>query len=368
MKIYVSSFEEFKKSVKSYVKRNFDFYASVDCGEKTIICINKTNNKIIFVIVNDGKKVVLNYKKLWDDKKEAQEDISDKHFEMMIPTIKKIVMYATTPFLKEKSKVYVLAKNSKQCPFCDKKIELAETYTMMVTNLNGLTFNRTLLCPKCRKTFIKYGWLKINKKQAPNYNYEQVNTEKEVIQEESADFLVRVSSIKCRTNGHKIKNVKATVNVSINGVITEKSISGYYCENCKKYYILESDYQKLRSKGIILCKIVEQKLINRQSSYGYLLNSESILHSYGYNVNAQENLSSSERRTILKFILNNHILSKSDIKSHLDYLIKRSNNNTKLQDAIYKWQSDRLFIDDYNVSSEPTLKIKSLKIKVYIQQ
>ena len=369
MKVYTSNFEEFQKSVKSYVKRHFNIYASIDCGERTITCINKSNNDVIFVIVNDGDKVLLNYKKLWEQSEETKEDISNKVDMVVLPILKKIIKYATTPFLKEGSKVYVLDESGqKKCSFCNGKA-LVRSYCLMITNDNKLTFNWTLVCPKCRKVYIKKAWLEKNKRRVPNYIYEDVTTKEQVIQEDNADFLVRTSTIKCKNKGHKITTIRATVNVIKNGIISEVNIPGYYCENCKKYFILEDDYKKLRSKGIVLCKIIEQKLLSSGfTKYGQLLNSESVLHSYGYNVNAQENLSTMERHTILEFLLKNKILSKSDIKSHLSYLINRSSDNIKLYDAIAKWKSDIQFIDNYNISSESVLKINSLKIKIYLNK
>ena len=369
MEGYTSDFEEFKNQVKQYIKNHFNAYASVDCGQKTITCINRMNNNIIFVIVNDNGKVFVNYKKLWDNKEDTKEEITDKTFIVALPILKKIVKYATTPYLKEKSKVYVLNDNSKECPFC-KKQTIIKTFCLMINGItNKLTFNRILTCTNCKKFFIRINRFENEKHRFPNYIFENNDKEDLSINEESADFLVRASTIKCKNKGHRIINIRATVNVIKNDIISEVNIPGYYCENCNKYFILENDYQKLRSKGIILCKIIEQKLLNSQfTSYGHLLNSESILHSYGYNVNAQENLSARERHTILEFLLKNKILSKSDIKSHLNYLINRSNNNIKLYDAIAKWKTDILFIDNYNISSDSILKINSLKIKVFINK
>ena len=369
MEGYVSNFEEFKKQVKQYVKKHFNSYASIDCGSRTITCINKENNDVIFVIVNDKNSVSLNYKKLWDNNIDTKEDITNKTFIVALPILKKIIKYATTPFKKENSKIYILDDEAKFCPFCAEAV--TKSFCLMVSHQNKLSFNRNVVCPGCKTFFVRKHRLEWDKRRYPNYTY--VNTHfnemREEIEAESADFLVRTSTMKCRCNGHSIKDIVATVNVIKNGVVKETQVPGYYCKDCKKYFILESDYLKLRSKGIILCKIIEQKLLKSQfTSYSHLLNSESILHSYGYNVNAQENLSSSERHIILEFLLKNKILSKSDIKSHLNYLINRSSNNRKLYDAIAKWKSDIVFIDEYDISSDSVLKINSLKIKIYINK
>ncbi len=39
------------------------------------------------------------------------------------------------------------------------------------------------------------------------------------------------------------------------------------------------------------------------------------------------------------------ILSKAEVSSHLDYLIKRSKNNPSLRNAVSKWQDDREYVN-----------------------
>ena len=67
---------------------------------------------------------------------------------------------------------------------------------------------------------------------------------------------------------------------------------------------------------------------------------------YGYNVSQKEDLSSMQRQTILQSIVENGILSKSEVVSYLNYFInQRINRDTDMYDvAISKWREDRDFI------------------------
>ena len=67
---------------------------------------------------------------------------------------------------------------------------------------------------------------------------------------------------------------------------------------------------------------------------------------YGYNVSQKEDLSSMQRQTILQSIVENGLLSKSEVVSSLNYFInQRINRDTDMYDvAISKWREDRDFI------------------------
>lgn len=94
----------------------------------------------------------------------------------------------------------------------------------------------------------------------------------------------------------------------------------------------------------------------------YHLNSESILHKVGYNVSDKENLSQEERRNILKNIIESGLLTRSQVSSHLDYLIRRSKGQKRLRRAIEKWTSDRKFISELKLNLN-SVEITKLKVR-----
>ena len=73
------------------------------------------------------------------------------------------------------------------------------------------------------------------------------------------DFVIRVNIFKCMYNQHKIDNVVAMINIDDDGKKKQIKISAGYCSQCKIYFILEFTYQNLKKKGMILCRITDEK-------------------------------------------------------------------------------------------------------------
>lgn len=72
----------------------------------------------------------------------------------------------------------------------------------------------------------------------------------------------------------------------------------------------------------------------------------SLLRSYGYSVNAQDNLSDNERERILAFIIENKIMSVDDIINFLEWLVHR-NPSENFYLARLKWNKDIEFLRKY---------------------
>ena len=68
----------------------------------------------------------------------------------------------------------------------------------------------------------------------------------------------------------------------------------------------------------------------------------------GYNVNSQENIPKSQRWKLLEIIVDENILTRMEICSHLDYLISRSKNRSGFDSACSKWMEDRNHIINYS--------------------
>lgn len=163
------------------------------------------------------------------------------------------------------------------------------------------------------------------------------------------DFMVRRAVFKCMHSNHHVKNIDAAVKI-LNHKDEERlvKISAGYCEECKVYFIMESTYQNLKSKGIILCRITDEKTYMK-SSYvnGMLLAQESILMQYGYNVSQTEGLSATRRQKILAVMMDHDILSRSEIISYLDFFISQRQYQSKFELAVSKWEADREFVESY---------------------
>ena len=81
---------------------------------------------------------------------------------------------------------------------------------------------------------------------------------------------------------------------------------------------MESTYQELKRKGIILCRVTDSKTYAKGGFMnGSKLAQESILMQYGYNVSQTVGLSARQRQKILAVMIDNKVLSKSEIISIL---------------------------------------------------
>lgn len=184
------------------------------------------------------------------------------------------------------------------------------------------------------------------------------------------DFLVRSNLWKCVNGTHNLQDVIAEVDIALaDGTIEKAHIPAAYCATCNLYYILEKDYKQLKQKGIILCRIVKReffvKKIFDDNVFYNNMNEESILHSLGYNVNAQEDLTAYQRQSILKYAINHDILTKIEICNHLDWLINRSKGNVNMKNAVRKWKEDRDYITCYQNNEIDIEFITSLEVNEY---
>ena len=163
------------------------------------------------------------------------------------------------------------------------------------------------------------------------------------------DFIVRGNVFRCMHKSHQIQNVDAEVKVSLNnGEDKLFQISAGYCQQCNIYFIMESTYQELKRKGIILCRVTDSKTYAKGGFMnGSKLAQESILMQYGYNVSQTVGLSARQRQKILAVMIDNKVLSKSEIISYLDFFIRQHGSRNNMGVAISKWEDDREFVEHY---------------------
>lgn len=183
----------------------------------------------------------------------------------------------------------------------------------------------------------------------------QETTKESEIKEVGITFtnvVIRCSSIKCKKH-HLVKSVNAVVDIMMPaGTIISEEINAGYCSECNVFFILEYDYRRLRSLGILLCQIISNENYQKDQiiAGGKLdLKSESMLHQSGYNVGATENLTAVQRQEILKRVIDNNLYSPFDLLNFLEWLIKRNKKVTgkDMSQALGKWEADRQFVIKY---------------------
>lgn len=175
------------------------------------------------------------------------------------------------------------------------------------------------------------------------------------------DFVIRGNVFKCMHNRHKIDNVAAMIEIDSDGSRQQVEISAGYCSQCKVYFILDSTYKKLKKKGMILCRVSDEKNYMKGGCVnGIKLAQESLLMQYGYNVSQTEGLSATGRQKILAVIIDNKIMSKSEIISYLDFFISQRSSIPNMEVAISKWEADREFVENYKIGQYTQFGVKAI--------
>ena len=166
------------------------------------------------------------------------------------------------------------------------------------------------------------------------------------------DFIVRTHRYSTSHKSHTMDPVGAKVNVLVAGkYLSEKEFRAFYCRQCRKYFVTDTTYERLRRLGTLCCRVVEfDDVVNPKKGKGFASDfaAESTIHQFGYNVNKDEDLSSGERQAILSFIIENKIMKTYEIVSFLEGLISLRSGNSRMADAISKWKADVNFLEQYH--------------------
>ena len=177
------------------------------------------------------------------------------------------------------------------------------------------------------------------------------------------DFVVRRSVFKCMHNDHKIQNIDAVISIiNKDGDVKETTVSAGYCPNCNTFFLMESTYAQLKSRGTPICRVSDEKTYLKGNNYvnGMKLAQESTLMQYGYSVSQEEDLTEARRHRILAVMIDNKILTKTAIISYLDFFISQRQFQPKFEAAISKWENDREFVSDYHKGSYTKYGVKRI--------
>lgn len=168
----------------------------------------------------------------------------------------------------------------------------------------------------------------------------------------------------CSHDNHQIEDVMAKIPVLYDtGEVYLIDVQLAYCKTCKQYYMLKSDFDKIT--GIILCQVIDQTSISNvtQNDDFSKLQSQSILFKCGYTVSSQRNLPVEARRIILCSVIESHLMTKVEIKDHLNMLIERGRKIPSWKNATTKWEFDKKFIDEYDQKNVPHVVYDKIVLK-----
>ena len=179
---------------------------------------------------------------------------------------------------------------------------------------------------------------------------------------EGNDFLVITGNPSCLYRDHDIRDITASVKVmNGKGKVEIILIPAIYCDTCEQFYILEPEYRKLKVRGTPICKVVTQAVYKDIRSGKIELNAESLLHSLGYNVSEKEGLSPQYRHNLLKTIIEEKVMTRMAVLSHLDYLIKRNGKKDHMESAKSKWEDDRYYVSRLDLSKDDNFSIDRIR-------
>ena len=177
------------------------------------------------------------------------------------------------------------------------------------------------------------------------------------------DFVVRRTTFKCIHHNHQVQDIEATTSlIDRKGEVIEARVSAGYCLNCNTFFIMESTFQNLRMKGTPICRISDEKTYLKNNAYvnGMILAQESILMQYGYTVSQEQGLSDVNRRRILALLIDNEVLTRSDIIGYLGFFINQRQHQNKYERAISKWEADLEYISEYKKGIQTLYGVNSI--------
>ena len=179
------------------------------------------------------------------------------------------------------------------------------------------------------------------------------------------DFVVKRNTFMCLNRTHESANIDALLKIIPFDVSDSDKkyikIAAGYCRVCKVFYIMKSTYENIKKIGVPECRMCDEKTYLQVKNGGKLrLAHESILMQHGYNVNKIEGLSEQDRRKILALIIDNEVLTKTDIISYLDFFINQRVKIKGMEAAISKWRSDRDFVNEYRIGEYTAYGVSGL--------
>lgn len=252
--------------------------------------------------------------------------------------------------------------NDDICPECGWKLEEISVKYAFIENGKTKTNSITVYkCPVCYKLFVNNVDISRVDQDVSNiiihhdyYRLEELHFQ---------DVIVLSTVASCMAKDHNVIDYNVNIpTIEKNGDIKYICRNVAYCNECNKYIMLKSDFNKI--DNIIACQVIDQTVTqNSEKDEIEISQKQSLLYQYGYNVKTKDNLSDKQRHLILALVVESGILSRVQISSHLDTLIERGGKIPKWAEATKKWKQDRYYISKYKTEKLPTIITNKLILK-----
>lgn len=181
----------------------------------------------------------------------------------------------------------------------------------------------------------------------------------------SALYIYQRSNIVCLTQGHHIIGVLATYR-SLNDTVVK--LPAQYCKDCDRLFISEEEYK--RQRKLLRYHFIPTRVQYVTSSGSYSCTDspflryraeKSPLKLCGYSVSQKDALPDNVRADILRFIIEQRILSRSDVINYLELFINTNGLNRNMEYAVQKWRDDLHFVYMYNFCVQATAQVTSIR-------
>lgn len=227
---------------------------------------------------------------------------------------------------------------------------------------NDIIINKSILTYACK--VIIYLKIPSNLLVENKLNNPLVRRNTKKLNNSGVTALVISDNRKCTYNEHGLQDILLIVRIAPkSGDIMDSQIWASYCKTCDEYFILKSDYYKLKAQGAILCPI-EDRTVKQKGNQKYAYaGSESRIHQLGYNVKKGSKFTSKQRKIILANIVENTGITKAEIKSNIIRCINQHKKHKGYENAISCWQDDLEFINSYHNGDIPKIKVDRLILK-----
>lgn len=198
----------------------------------------------------------------------------------------------------------------------------------------------------------------------PSLNKNEIYTKEISI----ADFVVRSNNFKCYFE-HDIEQIQAIVSVLLkSGDVRKEKVMAGYCRDCNCYYILDSSFKYLQTNGILLCQLITLAELVKKGTAVFDregMKAQSVLRRCGYTVNANDNLSATQRQKILAVVVDQGIYSPLELCNFLDWMIGYQGKSSArdMSSAIKKWTEDRIFVERYAGNQGKEVAMKSISYR-----
>ena len=150
----------------------------------------------------------------------------------------------------------------------------------------------------------------------------------------------------CRLHGKKTE--KLIVNMVSSRSPDPHPLEVYYCPVCGKFYVnYETYFSFYRKYGIPPLKLFGDSEVGESGKPFSSLRDKSDLYLFGYSVSGELADNPDLRQAILEDIIDSGNLTKAQVTSHLEWLIRFGKHNDKMQYAISRWKNDLRHIEQY---------------------